>query len=67
MKKVKALVSFDHDGEHQVGDVFEVTNATAEDLEKAQLVEVVSDSDTEDEKGDADASDSKSKSRKTKG
>lgn len=49
MKNVRALTSFEHDGSHQKGDEWEVTNATADELARANLVEIVSEKDGDEE------------------
>lgn len=43
MKNVKAIISFDHDGNRKRGAVFAVSDKHAVDLEKKRLVTIVGD------------------------
>lgn len=62
MKQVKALTNFDHHGAHQKGSTFSVTNATAEDLKKAGLVEIVEESEGDQPQAETNKNGKKGKS-----
>lgn len=47
MKNVKAIISFDHDGNRKRGSVFAVSDKHAAELEKKRLVKIVGDAPEE--------------------